>query len=117
MGINSAELIKGLLHPRVKVGNEYIVRGQTVEQVGFRLEDEWRCHKAELDLSRHLIVFVMDLQVTYAVGALAKAAYDRMFKWLVSRINRTLYTSLPRQFFIGVLDIAGFEIFEVTALD
>lgn len=36
-----------------------------------------------------------------------------MFKWLVGRINRTLYTSLPRQYFIGVLDIAGFEIFEV----
>lgn len=34
MGISSADLIKGLLHPRVKVGNEYIVRGQTVEQVG-----------------------------------------------------------------------------------
>ncbi|XP_056589340.1 myosin-7 isoform X2 [Triplophysa dalaica] len=82
MGISSADLIKGLLHPRVKVGHEYIVRGQTVEQVA------------------------------YAVGALAKSTYDRMFKWLVSRINRTLYTALPRQFFIGVLDIAGFEIFE-----
>ncbi|KAG7472422.1 hypothetical protein MATL_G00108540 [Megalops atlanticus] len=82
MGISSADLIKGLLHPRVKVGNEYITRGQTVEQV------------------------------TYAVGALAKATYDRMFKWLVGRINKTLYTVLPRQFFIGVLDIAGFEIFE-----
>lgn len=39
-----------------------------------------------------------------------------MFKWLVLRINRTLYTSLPRQYFIGVLDIAGFEIFEVRWL-
>lgn len=38
-----------------------------------------------------------------------------MFKWLVGRINRTLYTSLPRQYFIGVLDIAGFEIFEVSS--
>ncbi|XP_065142127.1 myosin-1 isoform X2 [Paramisgurnus dabryanus] len=82
MGISSADLIKGLLHPRVKVGNEYIVKGQTVEQV------------------------------TYAVGALAKSTYDRMFKWLVGRINKTLYTALPRQFFIGVLDIAGFEIFD-----
>lgn len=52
-------------------------------------------------------------QVVYAVGALAKATYDRMFKWLVTRINRTLDTKLARQFFIGVLDIAGFEIFEV----
>lgn len=52
-------------------------------------------------------------QVVYAVGALAKATYDRMFKWLVMRINKTLDTKLARQFFIGVLDIAGFEIFEV----
>ncbi|CAJ1085610.1 myosin-7B-like [Xyrichtys novacula] len=82
MGINPAELMKGLLNPRVKVGNEFIVKGQTVEQVN------------------------------YAVAALAKATYDRMFKWLVSRINSSLYTALPRQYFIGVLDIAGFEIFE-----
>ena len=47
------------------------------------------------------------------MGALAKAAYDRMFKWLVGRINQSLYTALPRQYFIGVLDIAGFEIFDV----
>lgn len=33
MGISSAELLKGLLNPRVKVGNEFIVKGQTVEQV------------------------------------------------------------------------------------
>uniref|UniRef100_A0A667X0C7 Myosin-7B-like n=1 Tax=Myripristis murdjan TaxID=586833 RepID=A0A667X0C7_9TELE len=82
MGINSADLLKGLLNPRVKVGNEFIIKGQTVEQVN------------------------------YAVGALAKATYDRMFKWLVGRINQSLYVALPRQFFIGVLDIAGFEIFE-----
>ena len=53
------------------------------------------------------------MQVNFAVAALAKATYDRMFKWLVSRINSSLYTPLPRQYFIGVLDIAGFEIFEV----
>uniref|UniRef100_A0A8C1XLN3 Myosin, heavy chain 7B, cardiac muscle, beta a n=1 Tax=Cyprinus carpio TaxID=7962 RepID=A0A8C1XLN3_CYPCA len=56
-------------------------------------------------------------QVNYAEGALAKATYDRMFKWLVGRINRTLYTVLPRQFFIGVLDIAGFEIFELNSFE
>ncbi|XP_076133037.1 myosin-7-like [Alosa pseudoharengus] len=87
MGINSADLIKGLLNPRVKVGNEYIIKGQTVEQV------------------------------YYAVGALAKATYDRMFKWIVDRINKTLYTALARQFFIGVLDIAGFEIFDFNSLE
>ncbi|NXK97326.1 MYH7 protein, partial [Formicarius rufipectus] len=87
MGISSADLIKGLLHPRVKVGNEYVTKGQSVEQV------------------------------LYAVGALAKATYDRMFKWLVTRINKTLDTKLARQFFIGVLDIAGFEIFEFNSFE
>ncbi|NXP85105.1 MYH7 protein, partial [Passerina amoena] len=87
MGISSAELIKGLLHPRVKVGNEYVTKGQNVEQV------------------------------LYAVGALAKATYDRMFKWLVTRINKTLDTKLARQFFIGVLDIAGFEIFDFNSFE
>nr|XP_004573299.2 myosin-7B [Maylandia zebra] len=87
MGISSADLLKGLLNPRVKVGNEFIVKGQTVEQVN------------------------------YAVAALAKATYDRMFKWLVGRINSSLYTSLPRQYFIGVLDIAGFEIFEFNSFE
>ncbi|XP_035244897.1 myosin-7-like isoform X2 [Anguilla anguilla] len=87
MGLSSADLIKGLLHPRVKVGNEYVVKGQNVEQV------------------------------YYAVGALAKATYDRMFKWMVGRINKTLYTSLPRQYFIGVLDIAGFEIFDLNSFE
>lgn len=50
----------------------------------------------------------------YSIGALAKAIYDRMFKWMVTRINKTLDTKMQRQFFIGVLDIAGFEIFEVS---
>lgn len=55
------------------------------------------------------------LQVTYAVGALSKAVYEKMFLWMVVRINQSLETKQPRQYFIGVLDIAGFEIFEVSA--
>ena len=35
MGINSSELVKGLIHPRIKVGNEYVTRSQTVEQVSY----------------------------------------------------------------------------------
>ena len=47
------------------------------------------------------------------MGSSRKAVYDKMFKWLVIRINKTLDTKMQRQLFIGVLDIAGFEIFEV----
>ena len=53
------------------------------------------------------------LQVVYSVAALSKALYARMFVWLVSRVNKTLETKQKKQYFIGVLDIAGFEIFEV----
>jgi len=51
----------------------------------------------------------------YSVAALAKALYGRMFTWLVHRVNKTLDTKMKRQYFIGVLDIAGFEIFEVRS--
>jgi len=56
------------------------------------------------------------LQVVYSVAALAKAIYGKMFTWLVARVNKTLETKNKRQYFIGVLDIAGFEIFEVKSL-
>ncbi|KAH0626165.1 hypothetical protein JD844_000980 [Phrynosoma platyrhinos] len=87
MGLNSADLLKGLCHPRVKVGNEYVTKGQTVQQV------------------------------CYSTGALAKAVYEKMFSWMVMRINSTLETKLPRQYFIGVLDIAGFEIFDFNSFE
>ncbi|XP_064378587.1 myosin heavy chain, skeletal muscle, adult-like isoform X2 [Dromaius novaehollandiae] len=32
MGLNSADMLKALCYPRVKVGNEYVTKGQTVQQ-------------------------------------------------------------------------------------
>ncbi|KAE8295976.1 Myosin heavy chain, fast skeletal muscle [Larimichthys crocea] len=87
LGLNSAELLKGLCNPRVKVGNEMVTKGQTVPQV------------------------------KNAVTALAKSIYEKMFLWMVVRINEMLDTKQARQFYIGVLDIAGFEIFEFNTLE
>ena len=87
LGINTADLLKALCSPRVKVGSEYVTKGQTVPQV------------------------------YNSVGALAKAVFDRLFKWLVNIVNRALSTKLPRNFFIGILDIAGFEIFEKNSFE
>ena len=53
-------------------------------------------------------------QVTNSVSALAKSIYERMFLWMVVRINQMLDTKQPRNYYIGVLDIAGFEIFDVS---
>ena len=87
LGINAADLLKALLRPRVKVGNEMVEKGQNLEQV------------------------------LYAVNALAKSLYCRFFDWLVKRCNQTLDTNNRRQYFIGVLDIAGFEIFEFNSFE
>ncbi|XP_061080576.1 myosin-16-like [Conger conger] len=87
MGINSGDLQKGITRPRVKVGNEFVTKSQTLDQC------------------------------IYSIGALGKATYDRMFKWMVTRINKTLDTKMQRQYFIGVLDIAGFEIFEFNSFE
>ena len=35
LGLNSADMLKALCYPRVKVGNEYVTKGQTVPQVLF----------------------------------------------------------------------------------
>ena len=60
------------------------------------------------------MIITLSMKVYNAVGALAKAVYDKMFLWMVTRINQQLDTKQPRQYFIGVLDIAGFEIFDVS---
>ena len=53
------------------------------------------------------------VQAEYSTDALAKAIYDRLFKWIVQRINDAMVTHGRSANFIGCLDIAGFEIFEV----
>ncbi len=87
LGIQSADLIKGLLKPRIKVGNEYVNKGQN------------------------------QTQVVNSIGALSKSIYSRLFQWLVDRVNQTLDAKTKRQHFIGVLDIAGFEIFDFNGFE
>ena len=84
VGIPVGEFHKSLVKPKVKVGTEYVNKGQNVAQVVF------------------------------AIGALSKALYERMFIWIVDRVNKALDTKQKRSYFIGVLDIAGFEIFDVS---
>ncbi|XP_011192471.1 myosin heavy chain, muscle isoform X6 [Zeugodacus cucurbitae] len=86
-GCDTAELYKNLLKPRIKVGNEFVTQGRNVQQV------------------------------TNSIGALCKGVFDRLFKWLVKKCNETLDTQQKRQHFIGVLDIAGFEIFDYNGFE
>ncbi|XP_043589304.1 myosin heavy chain, muscle isoform X6 [Bombus pyrosoma] len=87
LGCDCADLYKNLLKPRIKVGNEFVTQGRNKDQVA------------------------------YSVGAMSKAMFDRLFKWLVKKCNETLDTQQKRQHFIGVLDIAGFEIFDFNGFE
>ncbi|GBL77558.1 Myosin heavy chain, muscle [Araneus ventricosus] len=87
LGINAADLYKNLCKPKIKVGTEMVTQGRSAQQA------------------------------IYSLGALAKAFFDRTFKWLVKKLNETLDTQQKRQYFIGVLDIAGFEIFDFNGFE
>ncbi|XP_055547304.1 myosin heavy chain, muscle isoform X19 [Wyeomyia smithii] len=87
LGVVTEDLYKNLLKPRIKVGAEFVTKGQNKDQV------------------------------TNAVGALCKGIFDRIFKWLVKKCNETLDTKQKRSQFIGVLDIAGFEIFDYNGFE
>ncbi|XP_026492099.1 myosin heavy chain, muscle isoform X39 [Vanessa tameamea] len=87
LGVDCPDLYKNLLKPRIKVGNEFVTQGRNKDQV------------------------------TNSVGALCKGMFDRLFKWLVKKCNETLDTKQKRQHFIGVLDIAGFEIFDYNGFE
>uniref|UniRef100_A0A1L8E579 Putative myosin class i heavy chain n=1 Tax=Nyssomyia neivai TaxID=330878 RepID=A0A1L8E579_9DIPT len=87
LGTDTQELYKNLLKPRIKVGNEFVTQGRNKDQVA------------------------------NSVGALCKGIFDRLFKWLVKKCNETLDTQQKRQHFIGVLDIAGFEIFDYNGFE
>ncbi|KAI0188483.1 P-loop containing nucleoside triphosphate hydrolase protein [Xylaria flabelliformis] len=90
LGIPLDPFLQGLLHPKVKAGREWVEKVQTPEQV--RL----------------------------GIDALAKGIYERGFGDLVTRINHQFDRnglSLDESHFIGVLDIAGFEIFEENSFE
>ena len=54
-----------------------------------------------------------------ARDALSKSIYERMFTWLVQRLNRSLQSEIdgPKKVVLGILDIYGFEIFQSNSFE
>ncbi|KAK0142498.1 Myosin-11 [Merluccius polli] len=87
-GINVTDFTRAVLTPRIKVGREVVQKAQTKQQADF------------------------------AIDALAKAMYERLFRWILARVNKTLDKSKRQaSSFLGILDIAGFEIFEDNSFE
>merc|ERR1711964_794509 len=59
-GVDAAAMVKAFCKPRIKVGTEWVTKGQNVEQA------------------------------TNGVGAIARATYNRLFIWLIMKCNATL---------------------------
>merc|ERR1712226_1678912 len=88
MGVNCDEMLKAFCKPKIKVGTEWVTKGQTCAQA------------------------------VNAVGGIARATFDRIFKWLIIKCNDTLIDkSMKKSNFVAVLDIAGFEIFEYNGFE
>ncbi|KAI0079218.1 hypothetical protein K474DRAFT_713598 [Panus rudis PR-1116 ss-1] len=87
LGIPVAEFTKAVLRPRVLAGREWVTQARTRQQASDEL------------------------------AALCKTLYEKSFGMLVDRINRALDRPSSKSTFIGVLDIAGFEIFDINGYE
>ena len=52
-------------------------------------------------------------QISSVIDALSKSIYERLFSWLIEKINSELDFGIKKRRFIGLLDISGFAAFEV----
>merc|ERR1712113_779341 len=87
-GVDHNELSKSFCKPKIKVGAEWVTKGQSCEQA------------------------------TNGVGGIARATFDRIFKWLIIKCNDTLIDkSMKKANFCAVLDIAGFEMFDYNGFE
>merc|ERR1712061_22512 len=88
LGVNLDEFMKGYCKPKIKVGTEWVTKGQNVEQA------------------------------TNGVGAIARSTYNRLFGWLIIKCNATLLDpTMKKANFCAVLDIAGFEMFDYNGYE
>nr|XP_018264766.1 myosin heavy chain [Kwoniella dejecticola CBS 10117]OBR86924.1 myosin heavy chain [Kwoniella dejecticola CBS 10117] len=87
LGISVKEFTKSVLQPKVRAGREWVTNARTKKQA----EDE--------------------------LAALCKFMYEKTFGWMVDRINAALDRPSAKALSIGVLDIAGFEIFEENSYE
>uniref|UniRef100_A0A4X1T9R6 Unconventional myosin-Va n=1 Tax=Sus scrofa TaxID=9823 RepID=A0A4X1T9R6_PIG len=60
---------------------------------------------------------ISKLQATNARDALAKHIYAKLFNWIVDHVNQALHSAVKQHSFIGVLDIYGFETFEINSFE
>ncbi|XP_042369165.1 unconventional myosin-Va isoform X1 [Plectropomus leopardus] len=89
------------------------------ELVGVTYQDmaQWLCHRKLKTATETYIKTLPRLQATNARDALSKHIYAKLFNWIVEHVNKALITNVKQHSFIGVLDIYGFETFEINSFE
>ena len=87
LGVSKNDFADAILRPKVKAGKEIMKQSRNASEA-----------RSSLD-------------------ALAKSLYEKVFKFLVDYINKNLNDDSNGVNFIGVLDIAGFEIFKQNSFE
>merc|ERR1711963_468442 len=87
-GIDTEWMINYFCKPKLKVGTEWVSKGQT-------------CSGA-----------------SNSVGGIGRKIYENLFRFVVDKCNETLIDpSMKKVHYIGCLDIAGFEIFDYNGFE
>merc|ERR1711922_89704 len=88
MGIDCEWMITYFCKPKLKVGTEWVQKGSTCTQA------------------------------SSSVAGIARAIYERTFRIVVEKCNESLSDKTMKKVqYIGVLDIAGFEIFDYNGFE
>merc|ERR1719361_2524346 len=87
-GIDCEWMVTYYCKPKLKVGTEWVSKGQT-------------CDGA-----------------SSSVGGIGRSVYERLFTFIMNKCNETLFDpTMKKVQYIGCLDIAGFEIFDYNGFE
>merc|ERR1712077_20498 len=87
-GIDKEWMITYFCKPKLKVGTEWVSKGQTCDGAAS------------------------------SVGGIGRSVYERLFTFIMTKCNETLFDpTMKKVQYIGCLDIAGFEIFDYNGFE
>ncbi|XP_078666639.1 unconventional myosin-Va-like isoform X9 [Branchiostoma floridae x Branchiostoma belcheri] len=78
---------------------------------------KWMCNRKITAVHQVIEKPLRSSEAMHGRDALAKFLYGQLFDWIVSKINTVLTPQAKENSFIGVLDIYGFEVFEVNSFE
>jgi myosin-5 len=78
---------------------------------------QWLTTRQIESFNEHVLIPMNKSHAEAARDALAKHIYSKLFHFIVQTINRNLLSGRKADCFIGVLDIYGFESFDINSFE